>query len=360
MDTSSHRVPGLVYVSDEEPGISRRRAGRGFTYTRPDGRPVRDKREVDRIAKLAVPPAWTDVWICPSANGHILATGRDAKGRKQYKYHPRWRSVRDEAKFDRLVEFGEALPALRRTYRRDMRRSGHDKRKVVATIVALLDCCFARVGNEEYAKDNGSFGLTTLRDRHARFNGSALTLAFRGKGGKQHTVEVDDHRIRRIVRTCQEIPGQELFQYLTDDGSHSVVGSSDVNDYLRETAGKEFSAKDFRTWAGTVACVRELAPRRAPRSARAGETAVLAAVDAVASELGNTRSVCRASYIHPDVIDGFLDGSLSRRWRQRSAVGSASKRGLRAEERFTLAFLKARARAATKRPKALRPRAKAA
>jgi DNA topoisomerase-1 len=349
MTATPQSVPGLRYVNDEAPGIRRRRSGRGFRYIGPGGRPVRDKTELDRIAKLAIPPAWTDVWICPSANGHILATGRDAKGRKQYKYHPRWRSVRDEAKFDRLIEFGEALAGLRRRVRRDMQQTGLDKPKVVATIVALLDCCFARVGNEEYAKANGSFGLTTLRDRHARFTGSALKLRFRGKGGKEHEVDVDDPRIRRIVRRCQAIPGQELFQYLGEDGSPGPVGSSDVNDYLRDVTGAEFSAKDFRTWAATVACVHELAPQDPPASASAGNKTVLAAVDAVAEELGNTRTVCRASYIHPDVIDGYLDGSLAARWAKRSAVGASSARDLRAEERFTLGFLKARAKAAAQK-----------
>jgi DNA topoisomerase I len=339
-------VPGLRYVSDIEPGISRRRAGRGFVYTGPDGRRVRNRAEIERIRSLAIPPAWTDVWICATPNGHLLATGRDAKGRKQYRYHPRWRSVRDEAKFERTIAFGEALPALRRRVRKDMMRSGLPKEKVVATIVALLDCCFARIGNEEYAKSNGSFGLTTLRDRHARFTGSALKLRFRGKGGKELEVDVDDPRIRRIVRRCQAIPGQELFQYLSGDGSHAPVGSSDVNDYLRDVTGEDFTAKDFRTWAATVACVRELAPLEPPASASAGNKAMLAAVDVVAGELGNTRTVCRASYIHPDVIDGYLDGSLAAPWTKRSAHGASSARGLRADERFTLAFLKARARSA--------------
>src|SRR5687768_3793368 len=227
------KVSGLRYVNDAEPGIRRRRAGKGFSYTTPDGKRLRNRAEIERIKKLAIPPAWTDVWICPSPNGHILATGRDAKGRKQYRYHPKWRKVRDEAKFERTVSFGEALPALRRKVRKDMARTGLPKERVVATVVALLDCCFARIGNEEYAKENGSFGLTTLRARHAKVRGSKLRLRFRGKGGKLHDVDVEDPRIAHIVRRCQEIEGQELFQYLDEDEVGVPVGSGDVNEYLR-------------------------------------------------------------------------------------------------------------------------------
>jgi DNA topoisomerase I len=343
------RAAGLRYVNDAEPGITRRRAGRGFAYTAPNGKRVRDRAELERIRKLAIPPAWTDVWICTSANGHLLATGRDAKGRKQYRYHPRWRSVRDEAKFERTAAFGEALSVLRRRVRKDMMRSGLPKEKVVATVVALLDCCFARVGNEEYAKSNGSFGLTTLRDRHARFHGSTMKLRFRGKGGKTHEVEVDDPRITHVVRTCQAIEGQELFQYADEDGDPRPVGSSDVNDYLRDVTGQDFTAKDFRTWAGTVACARELAGAEPQTSDRARDRTILDAIDVVARELGNTRTVCRNSYIHPDVIEGYADGSLRRAWARRSASGASATRGLRAEERFALSFLKARARRAGRR-----------
>jgi DNA topoisomerase-1 len=350
--TAEVRVPGLRYVNDTEPGITRRRAGRGFVYTTPDGKRVRDRAELERIRALAVPPAWTDVWICTSGNGHILATGRDAKGRKQYRYHPRWRTVRDEAKFDRTIAFGEALPALRRRVRKDMMRAGLPKQKVVAAIVALLDQCFARIGNEEYAKSNGSFGLTTLRDRHARFSGSRLRLRFRGKGGKTHEVAVDDPRITHIVRRCQAIEGQELFRYVDEDGEGRPVGSSDVNDYLRDVTGEDFTAKDFRTWAGTVACARELAGAEPAPSDRARNRTILQAVDAVAAELGNTRTVCRSSYIHPDVIDGYADGALHRAWSRRSASGASSLRGLRPDERFALSFLKARARRASKRRRA--------
>jgi DNA topoisomerase-1 len=328
-------VPGLRYVNDEEPGIRRRRAGRGFIYVDADGGRITDDEALARIRRLAVPPAWTDVWICTSANGHIQATGRDAKGRKQYRYHARWRAVRDESKFERTVAFGDALPALRRRVRADMALTGLPKEKVVATVVALLDCCFARIGNESYARENGSFGLTTLRDRHARFDGSGLRLRYRGKSGKDHDAYIDDRRIVHIVKKCHDVPGQVLFQYYDDKGGHAPIGSSDVNDYLREITGAEFSAKDFRTWAGTVIAAREL------RTMEISERNVVAAVDVVAGELGNTRAVCRASYVHPETIAGFLDGSLHE---YASRVSPRTSSGLRSDERFVLGFLKWRAR----------------
>ncbi len=330
-------------MSDEEPGIRRRRAGRGFTYIAPDGSRVRD---VDRIRKLAIPPAWTDVWICTSANGHIQATGRDAKGRKQYRYHERWRAVRDESKFERTIAFGDALPALRRRVRKDMALTGLPKERVVATVVALLDCCFARIGNECYTRSNGSFGLTTLRDRHARFDGSTLRLRYRGKAGKEHDAYIDDKRIVHIVKKCQDVPGQILFQYLDDEGGHAPVGSSDVNEYLRGITGAEFSAKDFRTWAATVIAAREL--RHAPLEETQKElnANVVAAIDVVAGELGNTRAVCRASYIHPEVIAGYMDGSLHRYAERHPSPPAAH--GLHSDERFLLGFLKSRARRSRK------------
>lgn len=322
-------------MSDEEAGIRRRRAGRGFVYATPDGGRVTDSVELARIRALAIPPAWTDVWICTSANGHIQATGRDAKARKQYRYHARWRAVRDESKFERTVAFGDALPALRRRVRKDMALTGLPKEKVVATVVALLDCCFARIGNESYARTNGTFGLTTLRDRHARFDGSGLRLRYRGKAGKDHDAYIDDRRIVHIVKKCQDVPGQTLFQYYDDEGAHAPIGSSDVNDYLREITGAEFSAKDFRTWAATVIAAREL------REMEISEKNVVAVVDVVAGELGNTRAVCRASYIHPETIAGFLDGTL-----HTYAAHAHPRDGgrLRADERFVLGFLKWRNR----------------
>ena len=345
------RVPGLRYVTDQEPGIGRRRCGKGFVYTGPDGKRLTNRDELERIRKLVIPPAWTRVWICPSASGHIQATGYDAKGRKQYRYHARWRKVRDEAKFDRTITFGEALPALRRRVRKDMATPGLPKERVVATVVALLDCCFARVGNEQYAKENGSFGLTTLRDRHAKIRGSKLRLRFKGKGGKDHDVLVDDPRIVHIVRRSQDIPGQQLFQYLDDDGTPCPIDSGDVNEYLKEATGSEFTAKDFRTWAGTVAAAAELAADEPPPTERERQRAVVTAVGAVAEQLGNTRAVCRASYLHPDVLDGYMDGSLRAAWERRPASGASSQRGLRADERFTLRFLKSSAKTRTRAAK---------
>jgi DNA topoisomerase I len=340
-------VPGLRYVSDDTPGIRRRRAGKGFTYTHPDGSRVTDKDDLARIRKLAIPPAWTDVWICPAPNGHIQATGRDAKRRKQYRYHEKWRMVRDESKFERTVAFAENLPALRRRVRKDMADTGLGKATVVATVVALLDCCFARIGNECYTRENGSFGLTTLRDRHAKFDGSKLRLRYKGKAGKEHDAFVDDRRIVHIVKKCQDVPGQTLFQYFEEDGSHSPVDSSDVNDYLREITGTEFSAKDFRTWSATVIAARELREAPLEETEKAKNAIVVEAVDIVASELGNTRAVCRASYIHPDVIAGYMDGSLHDYSEAHRSTPDA--RGLRSDERFTLGYLKSRTRRRTKR-----------
>jgi DNA topoisomerase-1 len=256
--------------------------------------------------------------------------------------------VRDGAKFERTLAFAESLPGLRRRVRKDMAATGLPKEKVVATVVALLDCCFARIGNECYARSNGSFGLTTLRDRHARFDGSSLKLRFKGKAGKEHEAHIDDRQIVYIVRKCQEIPGQVLFQY--DDGENGTpIGSADVNEYVRSVTGGDFSAKDFRTWAATVICARELAAREGADTERARQQAVVEAVDAVAAELGNTRTVCRSSYIHPEVIEGYLDGSLATAWERRSTSGAAALRGLRADERFVLLFLRGRARAGRRR-----------
>jgi len=336
-------VPGLRYVVDATPGIRRRAAGKGFSYTDPDGNRVGDPDELARIKKIVVPPAWTDVWICPAANGHIQATGRDARGRKQYRYHPRWREVRDGSKFERTVAFGDTLAGLRRRIRKDMATTGLPKEKVVATVVALLDCCFARIGNESYARSNGTFGLTTLRSRHARFDGSTLRLRYRGKAGKWHDAYIDDRRIVHIVRKCQDVPGQELFQYIDAEGNGVPVGSSDVNDYLREVTAEDFTAKDFRTWAGTVIAARELMGHAPRSSGSMRQHRVVAAIDAVAQDLGNTRAVCRASYVHPEVIDGYLDGSLHR-YAERRPLQHNGSHGLRADERFVLSFLKNRPR----------------
>ena len=310
----SAAATGLIYVSDSDPGIRRRRRGSGFTYEKPGKRLVRNKAELRRIASLAIPPAYRDVWICTHPRGHIQATGRDACGRKQYRYHRQWRAARDLAKFDRMIDFGSALPKLRRHLRRDLARSGLPREKVLAVIVSMLDSTRARIGNPEYARQN-SFGLSTLRNRHVQFirDGRAL-LRFRGKGGVRHEIVVDDKRLVRLVRRCQELPGQQLFQYLDEDGRRCPVGSAEVNDYLRETMGGEFTAKDFRTWSATTRTVVLLSRTRRPRrpSERACQSSITRVVRRVAEELHNTPAVCRKSYINPAVFDAWRSGHLQR------------------------------------------------
>ncbi|HSV03153.1 MAG TPA: DNA topoisomerase IB [Phenylobacterium sp.] len=301
---------GLIYVSDHDPGIRRRKAGTGFSYLRPDGGPVRDERTLDRIRKLAIPPAWVDVWICPDPRGHIQATGRDQKRRKQYRYHDGWRQVRDENKYDRLIAFGRALPKLRRRMEHDLARHGLPREKVLATVVRLMEITLIRVGNEEYAKQNKSFGLTTLRDRHARIEGSRAIFEFRGKSGKMRRTGVRDRRLARIVKACQDLPGQRLFQYIDEDGVQRTVESADVNDYLREAMGDDFSAKDFRTWAGTLAAAQALAMNPECASASQARRHIATCIKAVAGLLGNTAAVCRSAYIHPAVLTAYEHGAL--------------------------------------------------
>lgn len=332
---------GLVYVDDREPGIRRLRSGRGFRYVTPDGKPIGARKELGRIKALAVPPAWTDVWICPSARGHIQATGRDARGRKQYRYHALWRETRDRTKYDRIVPFGEALPAIRKRVREDLARPGLPREKVLAAVVRLLDVSYLRIGGVKYAKENGSFGLTTMRDRHAEVNGGTIRFEFVGKGGKRHTVDVNDPRIARIVKRCQEIPGQQLFQYLQEDGSRRPVASEDVNAYLREITGEDFTAKDFRTWAGTVLALRALTPMEVAASDTQMRRSVNEAVEVVASALGNTVAVCRACYVHPAVIDAYADGSLaSLRVSRVRTKGLAASDRLRPHEAALLRLLR--------------------
>jgi DNA topoisomerase-1 len=304
---------GLLYVSCQEPGIRRMRAGKGFYYLTPANRRLRAIRELRRIERLAVPPAYEDVWICVSPRGHLQATGHDARGRKQYRYHPQWREVRDSAKFDRMISFGEALPKLRRRLARDLALQELPREKVLAAVVTLLDTTRARIGNVEYARENKSFGLTTLRNRHVTFlsDGHAV-LHFRGKGGVQHELRVDDKRVVRIVQRCQELPGQHLFQYVSDDGSRCPVGSGQVNDYLRDAMGDDFTAKDFRTWCATLHALVLLG--RIPRDSDASEAAlrrtITGVVKQVAAELRNTPAVCRKSYINPRVFDAWRSGAI--------------------------------------------------
>ena len=301
----------LTYGSDAEPGIRRRRAGTGFAYHWPDGSRVAEPAVRDRIAGLAIPPAWTDVWIAPDADLHLQATGKDARGRKQYRYHARWTACRDEVKYGNLVGFARALPRLRRTIDRDLARRGLGRDKVVATVARLLDLTLIRIGNAAYARDNGSFGLTTFRDRHVRVVGSDLRFRFRGKSGKDWMLSVNDRRIARIVRSIQDLPGQQLFQYLDADGARRAVASHDVNAYIREAAGGPYTSKHFRTWGGTVGAVELLAATCCPDGRRGAALAINRVVDTVAQRLGNTRTVCRQCYIHPLVLDRWQQGRLA-------------------------------------------------
>ncbi|MGH2683702.1 MAG: DNA topoisomerase IB [Actinomycetota bacterium] len=335
-------VPGLRYVSDGMAGIRRKRAGRGFTYVDPEGGRLDDPETLARIRALAIPPAWTDVWICPISSGHLQATGRDVRGRKQYRYHDRWRRVRDETKFGRLADFGRALTRIRRRVDRDLRRPGLPRERVLATVVRLLDVAFMRVGNPEYARDNESFGLTTLRNRHVAVRGRSLRFEFRGKGGKLHTLSLEDERLARVVKRCRDLPGYELFQCL-EDGVRRTVDSGDVNEYLQEIGG-DFTAKDFRTWAGTVLAARELAAQAPPRSKRGATRAVNQAIEAVGHQLGNTPAIAKKSYVHPEVIESFLDGTLHSSWERKMPKPPRGLSGLRANELRLLLLLEDRGR----------------
>lgn len=308
---------GLRYVSDEAPGWRRQRRGKGFSYHDRDGRRLEDQRQIARIRSLAIPPAWRDVWICPSPRGHIQATGRDDRGRKQYRYHPDWQAQRDEEKFDRILAFGRALPQIRRRAKAHMAGPPCERRTVLATVVRLLETTLIRVGNARYAKENRSYGLTTLRRRHVEVEGSAVTFEFVGKGGKKHSIELGDRRAARVIGQLQELPGQELFQYVDREGVRHVIDSGDVNDYLRQLAGEAFTAKDFRTWAGTVLAAWALSEFEEIDSEAAARRNIRQAVERVAAQLGNTPAVCRRSYVHPEVLGAYLDGSLVESLRQR-------------------------------------------
>jgi DNA topoisomerase I len=300
---------GLRYVSDDQPGFSRQRKGEEFEYFDTKGKPIRDEQRLLRIKRLAIPPAWTEVWICPSPNGHIQATGRDARRRKQYRYHERWREIRDENKYDRLVNFGKALPKIRRRLKKDLALNGLPREKVLATIVQLLERSLIRVGNEEYARENKSFGLTTMQDRHVDVKGSKLRFRFRGKSGRQHEVDVTDRRIARIISNLQDLPGQSLFQYLDNEGNVRDITSQDVNEYLREITGEDFTAKDFRTWAGTVLATVALSAAGEFETKKQAKAKIKNAIEAVAKILGNTPAICRQCYIHPAILEAYLNGN---------------------------------------------------
>jgi DNA topoisomerase-1 len=332
----------LRYVSDASPGFVRRRRGTGFEYRDAEGRLIREPKIRARIHSLAIPPAWTDVWICSSPHGHIQATGRDARGRKQYRYHPRWREVRDASKYERTVAFGLALPVIRERTDRDLARSGLPREKVLAAVVWLLEATLIRVGNDEYARDNGSYGLTTMRNRHVDVEGSAIEFRFRGKSGKTHRVGVNDRRLARVVQRCQDLPGYELFGYVGDDGEVRNIGSSDINEYLREITGQDFTAKDFRTWAGTVAAAWALEEFEAFDSEVEAKQNILRAIEKVAATLGNTPAVCRKCYVHPAVLDAYMDGSMLQGLKGRAQRMARSLKGLEPEEAAVLALLQRR------------------
>jgi DNA topoisomerase I len=301
---------GLRYVTDARPGVRRRKSGKGFTYVRADGSRLTESDVLRRIKSLAIPPAWTDVWICPFADGHLQATGRDAKGRKQYLYHPRFREVRESTKYEHVVAFAEALPLIRGKVRQHMGLRGLPREKVLATVVHLLETTLIRVGNDDYAKQNKSYGLTTLKTRHVAVDGNEVRFRFTGKSGKQWSLRVRDRRIAKIIRACQELPGQELLQYLDEDGKPQDVTSNDVNTYLKEITGKDITAKDFRTWAGTVLAAMALNEVKAFDSAAQAKRNLRTAIEQVAARLGNTPTICRKCYVHPDVLTSYLDGNL--------------------------------------------------
>jgi DNA topoisomerase I len=326
----------LTYVRDDDPGIQRCVVRGSVRYQTAGGRVVRDADILARIAALAVPPAWQDVWICPHSNGHIQATGRDARGRKQYRYHARWRQARDGTKFGQLVAFGRALPSLRQRVDADLSRPGLPREKVLAAVVKLLDDTHLRVGNAEYARSNKSFGLSTLLDRHVQPTAGGLTMKFRGKSGVWHERKVTDRRLAKVVRRCRDLPGQDLFQYLDAAGDQRTIGSADVNEYIREAAGGEFTAKVFRTWAGTVEAATRLAAEPPPLSAAAAKRTITAVIQEVAAKLGNTPAVCRSSYVHPAVLEAYTAGTLVLRRRRTT--------GLDADEAGVFRFLKSASR----------------
>lgn len=351
---ASAKIVGLRHVSDEQPGIVRISARDGFRYLDLDGEPVDDEATLARIKSLAIPPAWSDVWICRWENGHLQATGRDARKRKQYRYHPRWRTVRDEVKYGRMLSFGRALPLIRTRVDEALKLPGLPREKMLATVVYLLQATMMRIGNEEYARQNRSFGLTTLRNRHVRIDGSEVEFQFRGKSGVRHSVTLHDRRLAHIIQRSRDLPGQELFQYVDDDGQRQVVDSADVNDYLHEITGEDYTAKDFRTWAGTVLAALALLEFQEFDSEAQARKNIAKAIEAVAARLGNTPPVCRKCYIHPAVIDTYLEGAILQALPEpnlKEAAQATDLHALSAEEAAVLALLEQRLQAAAGKPK---------
>jgi DNA topoisomerase-1 len=341
------RAAGLRYVTDELPGIHRRGSGRAFRYTEASGAAIRDKHALARIRALAIPPAYVDVWICPLDNGHIQATGRDARGRKQYRYHAKWRAARDETKYERTLAFAAVLPSMRKRITSDLRKPGVSREKVLAAIVRLLEATSIRVGNDEYAKDNGSYGLTTMQNRHASVSGNTITFTFRGKSGIKHAIALNAPPLAKIVRACQDIPGQDLFSYIDDTGAPHGIDSADVNDYIRAVSGDDFSAKDFRTWIGTVSFVQIIASQPAPETEAERKQRIVEAIKVIARRLGNTPAICRKCYVHPDIVEAY-----SRTGKLGVRAGGKIVRGLDSAERFVATFLKRRAKKTATAPRA--------
>jgi DNA topoisomerase-1 len=333
---------GLHYTTDSRPGIRRVRRGSSFQYVSADGRAIRDQQELRRIRSLVIPPAWQDVWISPNPRGHLQAVGRDARGRKQYRYHPKWRLVRDETKYYRLIGFAEALPAIRARTARDLRNPRLTREKVLAAVVQLLEKTLIRVGNDEYARDNRSFGLTTLRDGHVAVKGGKVRFSFRGKSGVEHEIELDDWRLARTIKACRDIPGYDLFQYLDEDGERHSIGSADVNAYLKEITGQDYTSKDFRTWAGTVLAAQSLQAFDACESDTQAKRNIVQAVETVAKRLGNTKAVCRKCYIHPAILESYMDGSMLKTMVDRARRDPRKTSDLSTAEGAVLAFLQRR------------------
>jgi DNA topoisomerase I len=338
--SESAKVAGLRYVTDTRPGIRRRRAGKGFTYIGIDGTPIRDPQELRRMQALGIPPAWTEVWICPLPHGHLQAAGRDAKGRKQYRYHPHWREVRDQTKYGQMCAFGSALPLIRKQVDHDLALPDLPRDKVLATVLRLLETTLIRVGNEAYARANQSFGLTTLRDQHVDITGATLRFRFHGKSGKEHAIELHDRRLARIVQRCQDLPGQELFQYVDGEGQRRTIDSADVNAYLRQITGQDFTTKDFRTWAGAVLATEALQACGTCESVTEARKNVVQVIKSVASRLGNTPAICRKCYVSPAIIEAYVAGSLLQTLNTLAEQDRTHPQpGLSAQERIVMMFL---------------------
>jgi Topoisomerase IB len=345
----SARSAGLRYTTDAKPGIRRLRRGSSFHYVGADGKLIRNQEELRRIRSLVIPPAWTDVWVCPDPRGHLQATGRDARGRKQYRYHPRWREVRDETKYHSMIAFARALPAIRSRTAADMRKAGLPRENVLAAVVQLLEKTLIRVGNDEYAKQNQSFGLTTMRDGHVEVSGARVRFSFRGKSGVEHEIDLNDRRLARTIRACRDIPGYDLFQYYDEQGGRHAIGSDDVNAYLKEITGLDFTSKDFRTWAGTVLAAQLLKDFERFDSDAQAKRNIVRAVESVAKRLGNTKAVCRKCYIHPAVFDAYMDGSMVKAMAQRVRRAAAHAEDLTEGEAAVLGMLQRRLAKETKR-----------